>query len=118
MQTRRKRNGELNFPSLLAYLQKTNVLKGAAQGDIQKQVNDRLARTLFQLHVPHRRDEDPVKFRVYMGLFRGARLLLMFIVSDGILIYLNWATGDQKAFQGRWGLNENIAGGSRRKERT
>ena len=43
MQTRRNRNGKLNLPSLLAYLQETNVLIGAAQEDIETQVKGRLA---------------------------------------------------------------------------
>ena len=42
MQTRRKRNGELNLPSVLLYPQETNVLMGAAQEDIQRQVKGRL----------------------------------------------------------------------------
>ena len=54
MQTRRKRNGELNLPSLLAYLQETNVLIEAAQEDIQTQVKGRLASFHRAMHIcPH-----------------------------------------------------------------
>ena len=53
MQTRRQRNGELNLPSLLTYLQETNVLIGASQEDIQTQVKGRLASSNVQYTFAH-----------------------------------------------------------------